>query len=65
MSWKGTLRTLQVAQNRSERAARLRQNELKRQQSRLAKMQELERANYEVQVYENYLDVLLSIHKES
>ena len=27
-------------------------------------MQELERAAYEVQVYENHIDVLLSVHKE-
>lgn len=64
MSWSGHLRSLQAAQNRNERAARKRQNELKRQQVNLEKMQELERANYEVQVYENYLDILLSIHKD-
>ena len=64
MSWSGHFRSLQAAQNRNERAARKRQNELKRQQVNLEKMQELERANYEVQVYENYLDILLSIHKD-
>lgn len=64
MSWSGHFRSLQAAQNRNERAAQKRQNELKRQQDNLEKMQELERANYEVQVYENYLEILLSIHKE-
>lgn len=64
MSWKGTLRSIQAAQNQAERDARRRQRELEGQQKQLEKMQELERATYEVQVYENHLDVLLSVHKE-
>lgn len=64
MSWKGTLRSIQAAQNRAERDARRRQRELELQQKQLEKMQELERASYEVQVYENYIDLLLSVHKE-
>jgi len=59
------MRSLQAAQRRAERDALKRQNELKRQQKQLEKMRESERASYEVQVYENYLDVLLSVHKES
>ena len=64
MSFKGTLRTLHAAHNRSESQARKRRNELNRQQVQIEKMQESERANYEVQVFENQLDILLSIHKE-
>lgn len=64
MSWKGTLRSIQAAQRRAERDAKRRQRELEVQRRKLEKMQELERAEYEVQVFENYLDVLLSIHKE-
>jgi hypothetical protein len=64
VSWKGTLRSIQAAQRRAERDAKRRQRELEVQRRKLEKMQELERAEYEVQVFENYLDVLLSIHKE-
>ena len=64
MSLKGTLRSLQAAQRRAERNARRQQRELANQQKQLAKMEALERATYEVQVHENYLDLLLSIHKE-
>lgn len=64
VSWKGTLRSIQAAQRRSERDAKRRQRELEMQRKQLEKMQELERAEYEVQVFENYLDVLLSVHKE-
>jgi len=64
MGWRGTLRSIQAAQRRAEREALRRQRELERQRKQLEKMRELERAAYEVQVYENYIDVLLSVHKE-
>ena len=64
MGWKGTLRSIAAAQRRAEREALKRQRELVRQRKQLARMQELERATYEVQVYENYIDVLTSIHKD-
>ena len=64
MGWKGTLRSFEAGIRRSERNARSRQRELERQRNQLEKMKELERAAYEVQVYENYLDVLLSVHKD-
>lgn len=64
MSWKGTLRSIQATQNRAERDAKRRQRELEMRQKQFEKMQALEQAEYEVQVFENYLDVLLSIHKE-
>lgn len=64
MGWKGTLHSIEAAQRRAERDARRRQRDLEQQCKHLEQMQELERAAYEVQVYENYIDVLLSIHKE-
>ena len=64
MGWKGALRSIAAAQRRAEREALKRQRELERQRKQLAKMQELERAAYEVSVYENYIDVLTSIHKD-
>ena len=64
MRWKGTLRAFEASARRSEREALRRQRELEGQRKRLVKMQELERAAYEVQVYENYIDVLISIHND-
>ena len=64
MGWKGTLRSLQAAARRADREAQRRQRELERQRAQIAKMEALARATYEVQVYENYIDVLLSVHKE-
>ena len=52
MGWKGTLRSMQA------------QRELQSRQKEYAKMEALEQAAYEVEVYENQIDVLLSVHKE-
>jgi len=65
MSWKGTLRSLEASIRRAEREALRRQRELERQRKQLETMQEMERAAYEVQVYENFIDVLVSVHKDS
>lgn len=64
MGWKGTMRSILAAQRQYERDVQRKRRELQKQQQKLAKMQELERAAYEVQVYENYIGILLSIHKE-
>jgi hypothetical protein len=64
MGWKGTVRSLQASARRAERNAHRRQRELERQSKEYARMEELEQAAYEVEVYENHLDVLLSMHKE-
>lgn len=47
-----------------ERDARRRQRELEKQKKELERMGELARAKYEIEVYENHLDVLKSIHKD-
>jgi hypothetical protein len=57
MGWKGFARAM-------NRAAVRHQRELQRQQKLIAKMQDAEKAAYEVQVYENHIDLLLSVHKE-
>jgi hypothetical protein len=57
MGWKGFARAM-------NRAAVRQQRELQKQQKMIAKMQDAERAAYEVQVYENHIDLLLSVHKE-
>lgn len=64
MGWKGTLRSIEASARRAERDAQRRRRELERQRMQLEKMQELERAAYEVQVYQNRVDLLLSVHKE-
>lgn len=61
MGWKGTLRSIRAAQRRAEREAQRRRRELERQRKQLEKMRELERAAYEVQVYENYIDLLREV----
>lgn len=64
MGWKGTVRSLQASARRSERNAHRRQRELEKRQKEFAKMEALEQAAYEVEVYENQVDILLSMHKE-
>jgi hypothetical protein len=64
MGWKGTLRSMQAASRKADRNAQRRQRELQARQKEYAKMEALEQAAYEVEVYENQIDVLLSVHKE-
>ncbi|MBP2031017.1 hypothetical protein J2755_001965 [Methanohalophilus levihalophilus] len=64
MGWKGTVRSINAAHRSYEREAQRRQRELDRQRKQFEKMQEIERVAYEVNVYENYIDLLLSVHKE-
>jgi hypothetical protein len=64
IGWKGTLRSMAAAHRRAQREAKRRQRELERQRKQLDKMEELELAAYEVQTFENYADLLQSVHKE-
>lgn len=64
MGWKGTVRSVGAAVRAAERDAKKRQRELEKQYKQFEKMQELEQAAYEVDVYENHIDVIQSIHKE-
>ncbi|QIT23781.1 hypothetical protein SAMN04489802_2575 [Pseudomonas chlororaphis] len=64
MGWKGTVRSLQASARRAERNAHRRQRELERQSKEFSRMEALEQAAHEVEVYENHLEVLLSMHKE-
>lgn len=65
MGWKGTLRSMQAASRKAERNAQRRQRELEKRRSEYAKMEALEQAAYEVEVHENQIEVLLSVHRES
>ena len=62
MGWKGALRSVQAEIRRAEREAQRRQRELERQRKHFDKMQELEAAAYEVEVFDNHLAVLTSVH---
>lgn len=64
MGWKGTLRSVRASIRAAEREAKRRQRELERQQREHQKMLELEQAAYEVEVFENYLERLVSLHVE-
>lgn len=64
-TWRGALRAIAASARRAERAAQRRRRELMKQQKELEKMEALQRAAYEVEVYENQINLLLSVHKES
>ena len=58
------MRSVAAAHRRAERDALRQQREYERQLKQHQKMEELERAAYEVQMYENYIEVLQSVHKD-
>lgn len=64
MGLKGTLRGIGTVVRQIEREGARRQRELDKQQKNYMKMKEFERAAYEVDVYENYIDRIISIHKD-
>jgi hypothetical protein len=64
MGWKGTLRSMQAASRRAEKAKLKRQREYQRRQQEYAKMAALEQAKYEVEDFENHIKCLVSIHRE-
>ncbi|WNJ96763.1 hypothetical protein RND59_06715 [Vibrio ruber] len=64
MGWKGTIRSINAAVNQAERDAKRRQRDLERNLKQQYKMQELQQAAYEVEVFENHLEIVQSMHKE-
>jgi hypothetical protein len=64
MGWRGILRDIQAASRRAEREAYRQRRALERQQRQFERMQEHEQARYEVEAYENNMELLLSVHKE-
>lgn len=64
MGWKGTVRSIGAAVRAAERDAKRRQRDLEKRQKQYAKMQELEQAAYEVEAYENHIEIIQSLHKE-
>ena len=64
MSWRGVLRTVVAEQRRAEREARRRQRQLEQEAKQIEKENELLRDAHAVERYENYIDLLISVHKE-
>lgn len=64
MGWKGTVRSIGAAVRAAERDAKRRQRELEREQKNYEKMELLEQAAYEVEVYENHIEIIQSLHKD-
>ena len=64
MGWRGTIRSLEAAARRAEREAERRRRELLRQQKEAERLGEVERAALEVELDQNYIEVLLSVHKQ-
>lgn len=64
MGWKGAVRSIGVAVRAAERDAKRRQRELEKEQKHFDKMELLEQAAYEVDVYVNHIEVIQSLHKD-
>ena len=64
MGWKGTVRSIGAAVRAAERDAKRRQRELEKQRKQYENMQTLEQSAYEVDVHENHIEIIQSIHKE-
>ena len=64
MGWRGALRSIEAAARRAERDVRRQHNELLRQQKQYHKMLLREQAALEVQLFENRVELLRSMHKE-
>lgn len=64
MGWKGAIRSIGAAARAADRNAKRQQRELDRQQKQYEKMEALEQAAHEVEVYKNYIDLIQSVHLE-
>ena len=64
MGWKGTVRAINATAKQAGRNAKKHQRALEKRQSQHAKMQEFELASYEVDTYENHIEIVQSMHKE-
>src|ERR1044072_6212364 len=64
MGWRGALRAIAAAQRQAERNAVRRRRQLERAQKDYARMQELDAAAHEVEMYENHLEQIRSVHRD-
>ena len=63
MGWKGTVRSVNSTFKAMDREAQRRQREREKRAKVVAKLQELERAAFEVEEYEAEISRLISLHK--
>jgi hypothetical protein len=64
VGYNATIRGMEAAQRRQQREAQKRFRELERQAKEQAKRSTIDQARFEVERFENELEVLLSVHKE-
>jgi hypothetical protein len=64
LSLKSTLRKLEAANRRAIRDSERRQRELQKRQREYERLEELERARYEVAYFENRIELIHSVHNE-
>jgi len=64
MEWKGTVRSIQATARAIDREEKRRQRELEKRIRESEKLAEIERAELEVDEFENYLEVITSVHKD-
>lgn len=63
-TWRGALRTVAATARRMERESQRQRRDLLKRQKHMAKMEAIQQAALEVEIYENHLSVLQSVHKE-
>jgi hypothetical protein len=64
MGWKGAARSFGSVVRQMERDSARNRRELEKRQAQYNKMQLLEQAAYDVEVYENYIERIISLHKD-
>lgn len=64
MGYKGTIQSIQATARKIERAELKRQREIERRRKEAAKLAALEQATLEVEEFENYLEVITSVHMD-
>ncbi|MEW5815791.1 MAG: hypothetical protein AB1798_10420 [Spirochaetota bacterium] len=64
MGWRGTLRTIGAISRSIERDSRRRQREYAARQKQIRRLEELQQAEAKVEEYNNYVDLITSMHKE-
>jgi hypothetical protein len=64
MGWRGTLRSLAATSRRIEREQQRKRRDLLKQQVQIERLGALQQAALEVSTYDNYLDLITSVHRD-
>lgn len=65
MGWRGVLRSVSAYSRAAHRDSVRRHNQYVRQQKYMAKLQAIEQTRQEVEQYENYIELIQTIHKDT